>query len=182
MTTYMALDRQGVQEFKEQRKFRRGNWTLWTFHCGSTTENPGVQDWLTKLANIPSGTSTMLVELIRRMISMKEGERPNAKDVTARLRLIALSKVVEPTDELFSKLSKRDDSFDILLEQRRFEGWKYAFGVLDLGSGLLLPNHYGSEQVPNFEPVLDVLFKIRINTIARRGPKNLRRSTIKSSQ
>ena len=89
MATYLALGREGVQEFQEQRKFRRGDSTLSTFHCGPNKENPGVLNWLARLAIMPSSTSTMLVELIRRMLSMEHWERPNAKDVTARLRLIS---------------------------------------------------------------------------------------------
>jgi len=102
----------------------------------------------------------MLLELIGRMLSMDEKKRPKAREVTARLRLITLREVADAVDELFSAIPL-SDSLDALIEQNRFEAWKYAMGLLDQESVPDFHRDLDQEQDSQFDSVLDCLCKIR---------------------
>jgi serine/threonine protein kinase len=158
--TYMALGQCGVQEFKKKRRFKKGHGAYYLFHCGRGQSNPNVSDWLSELAPKSPTSGKMLLELVGKMLSIDEKKRPKARDVTARLQLIAVREVVDAVDMLFSAIPL-SDSLDALIEKIRFEAWKYAIGLLDQES---IPGFYGDfekELDSRFDTVLNCLYKMR---------------------
>jgi len=158
--TYMILGRCGVEEFKKKRHFKKGKGYYYLFHCGRGKPNVAVSNWLSELARKSSTSCKMLLELVRRMLSMDEKKRPQAREVTGRLRLIAIREVADAVDELFSAIPS-SDSLDALIEQNRFEAWKYAIGLLDQESVPGFHRDLNQEQDSQFDSVLDCLCKIR---------------------
>lgn len=161
VATYMRLGPKAVREFREKRKFTISSWTLTYFHCGQNQSNQSVDKWLKELENTSSKSFKLLLELVRQMLSLNEAERPKADTVTARLRLIAVHEVVESVDKFFTEALSRSDSFDALLEKNRFEGWKYAIGLLDLGGSSKSSNHSDKALFSGFQSILEYLFGIR---------------------
>jgi hypothetical protein len=126
---YMSFGPQGVEQFSESRVFTRRRVRYGCFHCGHEL-NRSVEEWLSKLVN--SGWSTSgLVALVKRMLSINEADRPRARDVTASLRSTVISKVSESIDGLFNDLHGEGESLDLFLERRRFDAWKYGLGIAD---------------------------------------------------
>jgi serine/threonine protein kinase len=130
LMVYRAFGPDGVKQFKDSRAFKKGPVKFGCFHCG-TERNPGVERWLSNPDIIGSRSSRSLVTLIRRMISLKEEERPKAKDVTACLRSMAISNATETIDPLFERIPAKRESLDAFLELKRFEAWKHGIGVVD---------------------------------------------------
>ena len=160
VATYMILGRSGVEEFKRKRRFKKGQGYYYLFHCGRGEQNVAVNEWLIELAQKSSTSCKLLLDLVGRMLSTDEKERPKARDVTTRLRFIALQEVVDTVDKLFS-LIVLSRSLDVLIEQNRFAAWKYAIGLLDHKK---LPTSYGAfdlAQPSQFDSVLDCLCKLR---------------------
>jgi len=158
--TYMILGRCGVTEFKKKRRFKKGKGSYYLFHYGRGEPNVAVSDWLLELAQKSSTSCKMLLELVGRMLSINEKKRPKAKEVTAGLRLLALLEMADEVDELFSAISL-SDSLDAVIEQNRFEAWKYAIGLLNQKSMLDFHGDFGQEQDSQFDSILDCLCEIR---------------------
>lgn len=161
LATYMRLGPHAVREFREKRKFKVLGFPLFYFHCGQNQRNQSVDMWLEELENASSKPFQMLLELVREMLCLKENERPKADTVTARLRIIAIHEVVESVDKLFTEVLPKSDSFDALLENQRFEGWKYAIGLLDHGRNSESSNSFHKGPISGFQATLEYLFGIR---------------------
>lgn len=169
VTTYMISGRPGIEEFKKKRRFKKGMGWYYLFHCGCREPNKAVSDWLSDLTLRSSTSCNMLVGLARRMLCMDEKKRPKAREVTARLQLIALYEVADEVDQLFSTVPL-SNSLDALIEQKRFEAWKYAMGFFDPAFKLDIERDPDQEQDSHFDSILDSLWKIRdyLNSITKR--------------
>lgn len=122
-----------VQEFQEARRFTEGAWTYHLFHHGSGRVNQAVDDWISRLESRSPKTYRLLLSLARRMLSLDEKQRPKANELTSTLRIIALREAAKTVDELSSRIFKQSESLslDALIEQKRFEAWKYAVEMPD---------------------------------------------------
>ena len=159
--TYMILGPDAVKEFKKKRSFEKRQWRFSLFHNGLGKPNEAVNDWLVEIENKSPRTCKLLIELARRMLSMEGEKRPKAKEVTARLRLIAIREVSKAIDKLFSEVLTSNDSLDTLIERMRFESWKYAVGVLDQGNWSESNTDPGWERASEFDSITDCLSGIR---------------------
>lgn len=128
--TYMALGCRGFQKFREAREHKVRGFVLYHFHQGPSHPSDAVEDWLSKLEASSTRTCALLIRLVRRMLCMDQSERPKAKEVTLRLRLVALYEVATTIDNLFGQIRKDKDSLDMFLEHTRFDSWRYAIGIL----------------------------------------------------
>ncbi|OTB07425.1 hypothetical protein M426DRAFT_20126 [Hypoxylon sp. CI-4A] len=134
VATYIALGRQGIEQFIQKRKYKVGAWDVQYFHKGPGSPNEGVGEWISHLESIcPGSTSALLARLARVILCMEQAARPRARDVTFRLQLIALHGIAVDIDALYSKTRESDDSLDMFLEQTRFKSWRHAIGILDFG-------------------------------------------------
>jgi serine/threonine protein kinase len=131
LLVYMAYGPSGVKQFKESRAFTRGYMRYAYFHCGFQP-NPGVEEWLNKLADDESWRTSSLVSLIKRMLSLSEECRPKAREVTLILRVIVISEVSHSIDDLFERLDGKGESLEVFLQLQRFKAWKYGIGIIDL--------------------------------------------------
>jgi len=129
--TYMVLGCRGVQKFREAREHKVRGFVLYHFHQGPSHPSDAVEDWLSKLEASSTRTCALLIRLVRRMLCMDQSERPKAKEVTLRLRFIALYEVATTIDNLFGQIRKYNDSLDMFLEHTRFDSWRYAIGILN---------------------------------------------------
>ena len=132
LVTYMIRGPIGVTEFKASRRFWKGSGGYSLFHRGPNESNTAVTEQLLQLGSSDSRTDKMLIELIQRMLSMDAKARPRAREVTGNLRLIALSEMSEPVNQLLDDyLRKNSSSLDALIERTRFRSWQYALGILE---------------------------------------------------
>ena len=132
LATYMVHGSKGVTDFKASRCFQKGKGGHSLFHCGPNEPNTAVYEWLLQLGSNNSRTDKMLIELIQRMLSMDAKARPRAREVTGNLRLIALSEMSKPVNQLLDDyLRKNSSSLDALIERTRFRSWQYALGILE---------------------------------------------------
>lgn len=159
--TYMVLGPDGVKRFQTKREFTKENWTFSLFHCGPGISNKAVNYWFADLTKLSTKPLERLLGLVRVMLSMDEEKRPKAKEVTTRLQLIAQEEVVMAIDGLLDNVVNQSSSLDALIEQKRFEAWKYAAGMLNRGNWL--DSHYDHNQTrsPDFNATLTYLFQIQ---------------------
>lgn len=156
----MILGRDGVEKFKNARGFRKGKGRYYLFHCGLSEPNGAVSDWLSQLEHQSPRTCKMLLDIVRNMLSMDAEERPKAKEVTAKLRLIAQHEVVDSVNRLFRDMPL-GSSLDALIKQKRFQSWKYALGMLDQSSEPDSMREFSLERDSMFDSKLDCLYQIR---------------------
>ncbi|KAF2474368.1 kinase-like protein [Lindgomyces ingoldianus] len=158
--TYMILGQDGVEEFRKVRSFKKGQGRYYLFHCGLGEPNEAVINWISQLEHKSPRECKMLLKLVRNMIAIDEEKRPRAKEVTAKLRLIAQHVVVDSVEQLF-RVIPFGSSLDALIEQKRFQSWKYALGMLDQESVSDSTRDIYWEHESQFDSTLDCLYKIR---------------------
>ena len=129
--TYMILGLEGVAEFKKRRRYKVGNFIYYHFHHGPNRPSPGVAVWLSDLAISGTRMQVQLLSLIRAMLSLNVGKRPRANEVTARLRMIGLDFLAQSISTDYENLANRNHSIEALIEQARFESWRWACGFHD---------------------------------------------------
>lgn len=166
--TYMMLGPDAVSRFRAKRTFTKdlssnGQWQYSLFHCGPGQPNKAVSDWLLELRQGASTSCRMLLNLIEHMICVDEKMRPRAKEVTAKLQLLAQFELVETVDALFDKVLSSSNSLDAIIEQKRFEAWKYAMGFLDPGALTDIPSNSERERSSVFNSILNCLLRIRMH-------------------
>jgi serine/threonine protein kinase len=158
--TYLVRGPHGVEQFREERSFEKNGWTLDYFHCGSEP-NPRVENWLSGLARESTRTGNILIILIRHMLSLKEADRPKAKEVTATLQLIAIYETAGSIDRMFDLLCKRETSLDISLPLWRYNGWKYGLGILDQDHISSLHDYSSMGPILDFDSTLSCLSEMQ---------------------
>lgn len=146
--TYMMKGPEGVAEFMAKRWFKAGQWTLCSFHCGKTP-NPGVTDWLSHLdleasrssSNVDSRSCKMLLQLVRKMLHMDPELRLNAFQVEASLYFIALDFKARKIADLYtSARNLYSESIDAGIEEKRFQSWRWALGMIDTNGSVSSPH------------------------------------------
>lgn len=162
IATYIAFGRQGVKEFLEARKHKAGNWEVYYFHNGPGNPSGSVEEWLSRIESLSSGnTCALLVRLVRNILCIDQAARPRAREVTFRLRLIALYDVATDADLLFRKIRDADNSLDLLIEHTRFMSWRHAIGILDSGEKPGLFANSSDETMSKFDIYLSCLKRLR---------------------
>ncbi|KAH7142729.1 kinase-like domain-containing protein [Dactylonectria estremocensis] len=119
--TYMKRDKEAVVAFKKARAIRIGNFKTYTFHAGCRSPHPQVATWLSELETEGTQADKLCVDLIRRMLSIDPGDRPDAGRVTARLCSVAAIAQMHSVDALFTELDRQTDSIEADLEGRRYK-------------------------------------------------------------
>ncbi|KAI1497171.1 kinase-like protein [Biscogniauxia marginata] len=141
---------EGTEDFLQARKYRAGAWEVHYFHKGPRKPNEGVEKWLSQLeASFPGSTCALL------------DVRPKAREVTFRLRLIALHNIAIDADLLFRKIRDADDSLDMFLEHTRLMSWRYAIGILGLGEEVAPFTNSICEGMSKFDALLACLKRLR---------------------
>lgn len=156
---YMESGPQGVELFKQKRAFKRGAVTFAYFHCGNKP-NTIVEETLDNLEHVGPRRNRTIVPLVKQMLSLNEAERPKAKEVMARLGLVAISEVAESISELYAILHVEERPVDVFIQKRRFDAWKIGLGVTNQPQSLTT----GSISIPerlNFDEILHLLNEMR---------------------
>ncbi|KAI8932993.1 hypothetical protein NX059_009646 [Plenodomus lindquistii] len=153
LITYMTRGPDGVKEFRARRRFKAIVWHF-LFHCGLDKPNEAVSDWLAQIKLGASRQSTMFLELIDQMLCIREKDRPKAKEVTGKLRLIALYEVAGPVDECLSNILT-GNSYDAQIERARFNSWRYALGINDQQTSTYNAEEVGAWSIFKFEAILN---------------------------
>jgi serine/threonine protein kinase len=109
IATFVALQSSGVLDFRRKRKFTLTSEkgparTFSLFHRGPLNENEAVTEWLEDLDTITSKPIRLLISLVRKMLSLNQDSRPNAKEVTSALQMIALYALSGVVEVLFAKV------------------------------------------------------------------------------
>ncbi|KAL8995133.1 MAG: hypothetical protein Q9169_005076 [Polycauliona sp. 2 TL-2023] len=90
LITYMMHGPSGVKSFEERRTVVLAErLTVHSFHAGHAP-NKGVDDWLAFLQRTASSVCRRLISLVRDLLQVDPESRPNAEQVTHRLRFQAL--------------------------------------------------------------------------------------------
>ncbi|KAH7080742.1 kinase-like domain-containing protein [Paraphoma chrysanthemicola] len=160
--TYTICGSIGVRNFRDARRFKIGQGTYRYFHQGPNQQNKAVSDWLSQLILKSSRSEKMLVNVIQQMLSLDEKKRPKAKEVTGRLRLIAMYEVSRPANELFNDYSHKNiSSLDALIEYTRFRSWQYALGLLEQQCTADLAIEVSAWHLSEFKATLDNMKRIQ---------------------
>ncbi|RDW60751.1 hypothetical protein BP6252_12134 [Coleophoma cylindrospora] len=160
--TYMTFDEKRLNTFRESRQWDAPNWTFESFHCGNKP-NPAVDHFLDELLRTPTTPKTIMVNLIRNMLSMDPNQRPSAREVTKTLQCITFHESLRLVDELWASLGTQTPSQTgrtiIHIQTARYECWKEMCGILD-GAHIS-----GDQEMPltvsNFQSILDVIKELR---------------------
>ncbi|KAJ6258544.1 Phytochrome [Drechslerella dactyloides] len=129
--TYMRRGADGVNEFRMKRKVKIGSSRMAAFHAGIGRPNLGLASWLQDLEGDSTIYSRQLVQLIKSMLQLNPDDRPDARQVTARLRYITVQTYYSSVHSLYDNLLKKPpDSFEAYAESRRIKSWGSVFNTL----------------------------------------------------
>ena len=170
LLTYMIEGRNGVQKFEESRAFIVRGLKLWRFHCGSGKPSKAVADWMERIKSKCRGPEQQLVPLVEDMLAINPEDRPRAPETKRRLCAIALDAVTQPIDHLFRIVSRKSQSIQVFVEQRKFASWRQAYELaliekkLDLGRSFERISQYSFQSiVKNLHGLRDTLELIDSN-------------------
>ncbi|KAH8885909.1 kinase-like protein [Thozetella sp. PMI_491] len=163
LATYMRYGRDGLQRFRSVRKFKASSiMTLYQFHQGYGCPSEAVIDWLSNLAASGPKACALLVSLAQDMLQVDHSQRPKAKEVTRRLRLIALCEVSTTISDAFCQVKSRNQSLDMFLEQTKFNAWRYAIGIFYTENSLAtLQSESSRADMSQFDSILECLYRLR---------------------
>ncbi|KAI8628748.1 kinase-like protein [Xylariaceae sp. FL1651] len=131
VVTYMAWGPQGVGRFREARRYKVRGWILRQFHHGPRKSSEAVSAWLSDLEQLGSTTITLLVDVVRQILSLNFLQRPTAEEVTRELQVIAIYEAASNINTAFSSIRGEYPSLDISLEHLRFNAWMLALGLFN---------------------------------------------------
>lgn len=167
IATYMARGHEGVASFRTQREHKVRRFYLYYFHQGPQKRSEAVEQWLAELELTSTRSCALLVRLVRQILRLDPLERPNAKEVTSRLRLVVLYEVSLSIDDIFRQLRNEEDSLDIFLEAIGFESWRYAMGILEPKNEPIQPRGTTFDVILQFDKILECLNRVRESLISR---------------
>ncbi|KAI1742958.1 kinase-like protein [Xylaria scruposa] len=131
VVTYMAWGPQGVARFREARRYKVRGWILRQFHHGPRKSSEAVNSWLSDLEQQGSTTITLLVEVVRQILSLNFLQRPTAEEVSRELQIIAIYEAASNIDATFGSIRNKYPSLDMFLEHLRFKTWMLGLGLSD---------------------------------------------------
>ena len=168
IAAYMILGPKAVSDFREAREHKVRGFLLYQFHRGSQTPSDIVEAWLSRLETSDSTVRVMLIRLVRSILSIHQSERPKAKEVAMKLRVIALSEVATNVDDLFCEVGKSTSLINTSLEHMRFKAWMYATG-LSRKIDLEQPARSYNQTLSGFGVTLKCLHELREDLESRIG-------------
>ncbi|KAF4944591.1 hypothetical protein FSARC_14634 [Fusarium sarcochroum] len=155
IVTYVSQSCTGVRDFREARKFKRPGNTHHSFHCGPQVSSTGVTDWLSNLETSSSPSFVLIIQLVKRILSLDPFVRPRAVEVERFLRFVAIHRSVTRIDGRFEQLQEKyPKQLDPVLEMIRFQSWSYAAGVLEAKDVEAKLSHNILDQFNNISEVL----------------------------
>jgi serine/threonine protein kinase len=157
VVTYMLEGVKGLEELERQRAFEEGSFVRHRFHRGGA-ENPAVTAWIEKRQGSNSWTQQMLGQLVRQMLQLHHQDRPQARDVEAKMRFIATDAVCQPIQKVYQDICKEVDSIQPILERTRFDSWRYACGILNSNANDPLGQMYESAKYPLVHKTLGQIY------------------------
>lgn len=161
VATYMARGHEGIDNFRRAREHRVRGFILNHFHEGPRQPSKAVEHWLSELESISTRACSLLVCLVRQILRIDPSERPNAKEVTSRLRLVATYEVAGTVNDLFRLIRGNGDSLDMFLEHTRFDAWRYAINILNLENEPIPPYKTIHDAMSRFDAILGCLTRLR---------------------
>lgn len=157
VVTYMLGGVEGVGEFEQQRAFEEGSIIQYRFHRGGA-ENPAVTAWVKKLQGSNSRTQKMLGQMVGQMLQIHPQDRPQAREVEAKMRFIATDAACQPIQRVYQDICKEDNSIQPTLERARFDSWRHACGILNPSDNDLLGQMYESAKYPLVHKTLGQIY------------------------
>jgi serine/threonine protein kinase len=119
---------EGVQEFERQRKYKCGNWTLYTFHRMGA-EHASVHSWLNELEDGASPEAVGLIQLIRDMLKIDPSQRPDASVVSSSMDYLTANSMYRSTLVCFDRLIERLGDALLSWERDRLALFGQAVGL-----------------------------------------------------
>ena len=157
--TYMALGPAGVSKFRQKREYKCEGYKFYRFHHGPNQPSGDVVTWLHDLEGLSDKSTSQLVQLVNRMLSIDPAQRPKAAEVMARLRHIILNGRVRLIHRLFDKISLPSHAIEAHIEGVRFGCWMSTCGFPSTEEGKTPSLSYMYHIA--YKPVLDLLAEIR---------------------
>lgn len=156
--TFMVYGATGIKQFQEARRSRSSKMGHSYFFCSTEQANKGVTDWLSRMEVNLSRAGKKLLSLVRDILSLEEQKRPKAKEVSAKLRLVSLTELINQILHYFSLNKARLDSPEMLLEEWRIRAWAYALDILETS---LSDDASKFEDISDFSAALNYLHSMR---------------------
>ncbi|GAB1319486.1 hypothetical protein MFIFM68171_09696 [Madurella fahalii] len=129
--TYMVKGSDGVKTFCDKREFEWAPGTKWIrFHQGPETPSPEVTIWLNDLQADGEPYRVRMVGLIQKMLALDPKKRPRSAQVKKSLRGISILSMAKPVGRGLDSACNVDKCIDLLLGNKRFQSWLFAFNQL----------------------------------------------------
>lgn len=168
----MLEGKEGVEEFERQRAFEEGSILQHRFHRGGAV-NPAVTAWIEKLQGSSSWTQKMLGQMVWQMLQLHDQDRPQAREVEAKMRFIATDAVCQPIEKVYREICKEDSSIQPTLERTRFDSWRYACGILNPNVNDLLGHMYKNVKYPFVQKTLEQMYdELKIALVDCKNPRS----------
>lgn len=129
--TYMVKGSDGVKTFCDKREYEWAPGTEWIrFHRGPETPSPEVILWLNDLQAGGEPYRVRMVGLIQKMLLLDPMKRPCSAQVKKSLHGISILFMAEPVGQDLDIAYNDDKCIDLLLGNKRFQSWLFAFNQL----------------------------------------------------
>ena len=175
---YMMRGTEGVESFKQARRFNNSGEILYYFHCGDT-ENQGMREWLQQLNSECSLSEKMALELVQQMLVLSPDDRPSARNVVAQLQYITVHALTQKICDSFCRFESMTGQMEVelFIEKSRFMSWQYALNLIDDQASHVSLRHLSG--CDSFESTLDRLKSLH-NLLESSDPlsANMRRRVI----
>ncbi|KAI0193439.1 kinase-like protein [Astrocystis sublimbata] len=158
---------QGVEKFRKARQYKVRNWILRQFHHGPREPSEAVVSWLCGLENLRLTTITLLVEVVKQILSLDFVQRPTAEEVTRELQTIAVYEAASSIDAAFGSIKDHSPSLDMFLEHLRFKGWMLALGLSNLKDEPKSLQETNSKTALQYDEIQETLTRLSADLDAR---------------
>jgi serine/threonine protein kinase len=135
--TYMNEGSDAVQLFKEHRRIKIGRLKTYTFHAGRNAPNPHLYTWLSRIEAKTTQAKRLLVDLVRKMLSLDPKDRPRAKDVSTRIAFIAAYEIFHSAQSLLSAIARKAESYEMEMAMIKLECYGASLGFMNESEGVL---------------------------------------------
>ncbi|KAL8689015.1 MAG: hypothetical protein Q9218_005213 [Villophora microphyllina] len=136
LLTYIMRGSDRVKAFEQSRKVTlNSRWTVYSFHAGRKP-NKGVEGWLTELNKNATAACKGLTGLAREMLQIEPGDRPDAIQVTERLRFWTLWSRFREVDGALNNMVLHENDLNMVAEKERLLSWAQTMGISGLASGM----------------------------------------------
>lgn len=129
LVTYVMQGPEAVKAFERSRKKTLfGGWTFYPFHNGRRSHQV-VEAKFEELEKVATTAYKGVIKLVKDMLQIAPDDRPNANEVTCRLRFWTLESIFDKVYNALIDLVLHESDLNMIIERERLAFWAQVTGL-----------------------------------------------------